>query len=448
MVFPLYLTGSLDAGELGFSQAQKGTILGISSALLYLFPIFIWAIADRIGNRKLVLVSTILLSACYFIVGRFTSFPGILFITVMIALSSSITKPIVPSTIVRTSANDRSLGLGIFYVLLNLGFLAGTIFASIFRSHDYSYVFYFSAVIMLVSYIQSWFWFRDKEVRKPLEGMILNTLQGAFTDVRHMLWKREILLLILFTALFSAAYNQLFFSLPVFINQWTNTRIESLVIVSLNFFYIIIFQIPLSALFKKIDSYFSMILGYFLCSMGLALTFMTRNPVMPFFSMLIFSIGQMIAIPKLLEFIKRISPPGKDAMYMGGLFLLPLAAGGLLSWPLSGIIFQRLSDKVTMLRSYLLTKDITLPPITENFTKNDFFSQSSKLLHLTDSQVSDLLWNTFHPNQIWIIYTLVCLLAVIGLVAFQGYIFKKCLPGESYSIWRIVFGSRNAASGS
>lgn len=55
MVFALYLTGSRDTGALGLTQVQKGNIMGVSGVLLYVLPVLIGSIADRIGFKKLLL---------------------------------------------------------------------------------------------------------------------------------------------------------------------------------------------------------------------------------------------------------------------------------------------------------------------------------------------------------------------------------------------------------
>ena len=52
IIFALYLTNSTDEGALGFSQTQKGLIMGIGTAFLYLLPIITGALSDRIGYRK------------------------------------------------------------------------------------------------------------------------------------------------------------------------------------------------------------------------------------------------------------------------------------------------------------------------------------------------------------------------------------------------------------
>ena len=57
IVFALYLTNSTDTGALGFSQAQKGMIMGVGTAFLYLLPILTGTLADRFGYRKTLFIA-------------------------------------------------------------------------------------------------------------------------------------------------------------------------------------------------------------------------------------------------------------------------------------------------------------------------------------------------------------------------------------------------------
>jgi len=55
MGFALFLVNSKDTGALGFTQAEKGIIMGTGSMLLYLLPIITGSIADKIGYKKVLL---------------------------------------------------------------------------------------------------------------------------------------------------------------------------------------------------------------------------------------------------------------------------------------------------------------------------------------------------------------------------------------------------------
>ena len=48
-VLALYLVGSTDEGALGFSHAQRGQLMGTFGLIVYFLPVFIGALADKIG---------------------------------------------------------------------------------------------------------------------------------------------------------------------------------------------------------------------------------------------------------------------------------------------------------------------------------------------------------------------------------------------------------------
>jgi len=52
MILALYLTGSTDDGCLGFTQAQKGVMMGTSVAILYFLPLLMGSIADKFGYKN------------------------------------------------------------------------------------------------------------------------------------------------------------------------------------------------------------------------------------------------------------------------------------------------------------------------------------------------------------------------------------------------------------
>jgi len=47
---------------------------------------------------------------------------------------------------------------------------------------------------------------------------------------------------------------------------------------------------------------------------------------------------------------------------------------------------------------------LDIPPISENFTQNDFISQSADLMNLTNQELTSYLWNTYHPESIWMVF--------------------------------------------
>ncbi len=65
LVAPIYLTAPVSEGALGLSHAQKGFILAIVPAFLYIVPLFSGALGDIFGYRKVLLSSFVVLAAGY-----------------------------------------------------------------------------------------------------------------------------------------------------------------------------------------------------------------------------------------------------------------------------------------------------------------------------------------------------------------------------------------------
>ncbi|MBT8260033.1 MAG: MFS transporter, partial [Bacteroidia bacterium] len=65
-VLALYLTGSTDEGALGFSHIEKGQIMGIVTAILYLLPMITGVIADKIGYKLSLIIAYVLLISGYY----------------------------------------------------------------------------------------------------------------------------------------------------------------------------------------------------------------------------------------------------------------------------------------------------------------------------------------------------------------------------------------------
>jgi len=66
-VSSLYITGSVTEGALGFSDADRGILQGIIPFLLYLFPVFFGALADRYGYKRTFIIAYSILVPAYFL---------------------------------------------------------------------------------------------------------------------------------------------------------------------------------------------------------------------------------------------------------------------------------------------------------------------------------------------------------------------------------------------
>jgi len=145
-VSTLYLTNAVSEGGLGFSSEDRGVIQGIATFFLYLFPAVFGALADRYGFKRLFLVSVIVMAPAYILLAAPRTFWGFLCVYFLVAVGHGIFKPVVISTVAKTTNDETSsMGFGIFYMMVNIGGFLGPIVAGVLRGWDWKYVFWASA---------------------------------------------------------------------------------------------------------------------------------------------------------------------------------------------------------------------------------------------------------------------------------------------------------------
>jgi dipeptide/tripeptide permease len=123
-------------------------------------------------------------------------------------------------------------------------------------------------------------------------------------------------------------------------------KIKADLLVNVDALYIILFQLPITWFFARRKPLLTMIFGTLLAgiSMLLGMTMVTGSLVI--FMIFVFSLGEMMSSPKSQEYVARIAPPDKAAMYMGYYFVC-IALGNLFAGLLSGHTYQHFANPET-----------------------------------------------------------------------------------------------------
>jgi len=442
MLFANYLTGSSDLGGLEFSQAQKGIIMGVGTGILYFLPVITGSIADKYGYKRVLMLAFSIYTSAFILLPMFHSFVGVFSMYLYLALGAALFKPIISATIAKTTTEKTSsIGFGIFYMMVNFGAFIGPMLTLLFRGASYNMVFYISAGIISINFILLFF-YKEPE-REPNKTPFGASLKQVFINIGLVIKDLKFVIFLLIVAGFWTMYNQLFFTLPVFISQWVDTaslyhffhitipfiaenygdhgQMDAEFITNFDALFIILFQIFISSLVMRWRPLTSMITGFIISSFGMALTLMTQNVLFILFALFVFSVGEMAASPKITEYIGRIASSDKKALYMGYSFI-PVFLGNVFAGIISGNVYQSMSDKHTLLVNEMTKRGL---PIDENLTHNAFFSHSAKAMGMTQQQLTDFLWTSYHPGRIWIIIFSIGLLAVVSLWLYNWYLIRK-----------------------
>ncbi|TPV94721.1 MAG: peptide MFS transporter [Myxococcales bacterium FL481] len=122
-------------------------------------------------------------------------------------------------------------------------------------------------------------------------------------------------------------------------------------IVAINFGAIVVFQLIVSTFVGRLPRFTAMILGMVVAGIGVGLPAFAGGAGMVglggsiwivALSLLIFSFGEMMASPTSQEYVGRIAPDGKKALYMGYYFV-SMALGNLFGGILSGQLYGTLA---------------------------------------------------------------------------------------------------------
>jgi len=433
--FAIYLTSSPEAGALGFSNVEKGTIMGTGSMILYFLPVITGAIADRVGYKKVLILSFLTYILSFFMLSRFETFGSIFASFILLAVAGALFKPIISGTVARvTNRETASLGFGIFYMVVNIGGFIGPFVASLIYKHNWDMVFYMSMAAMALNLLLVLTVYTEPAVTET-GNTFLQNIAIAFKNIGVTLTDWKYVLFLLIIGVFWTAYNQLYYSFPVFLETWVNLdkmsvalgldpgTITTVTISSLASFFIILFQLVVSSVTARVRPLNSIMSGIFILAFGLGMMFANLNPWIIVLGVLIFGIGEMASSPKVQEYLGGIAPPDRKALYMGTAFL-PIALGHIGAGWISGKPYEIMADKIFLLKKAVAAKGFDIPDISATFTQTDYVNRAQELFGMDAAQLTRFLWDTYNPSKVWMLFAAIAISASVMLFLYDRLILR------------------------
>lgn len=398
----IYLVGSTDTGGLGFDHIQKGKIMGNIVAILYLLPLFFGVIADRIGYKLSLTISYILLIVGYYLLGEVTTYSSVYFVFLLVAIGAAFFKPVASAIVARnTDETTGTLGFGIFYVMVNIGGFIGPFLSSSLRnSMGWKIIFLQAAIVITINLLIVLFVYKEPKVEKPKDSIgkaIVDSLKNIYEALKD---KRLSVLLILMIG-FWTMFNQLFNTLPNFIEDWVDSssisnwlnenipflgrllsldgQIKPEMFTQIDALMIVLCQAFVSYFVTKMTHISAVIRGAIIATIGIGLTFYFGNVWFTIIGTMIFAVGEMMSSPTVSSFIALITPKGKEGLYQGTYFL-PVAASYWVTSFISGNLYQSWSDKLSLLQTEMSKRNIDMPEVV---SKEAFIEKGSTALNMS-----------------------------------------------------------------
>jgi dipeptide/tripeptide permease len=286
-------------------------------------------------------------------------------------------KPVVAGTTARASSESvRSIGYSIYYTLVNIGGTLGPIIAFLVRrSLGIENVFRVSALFVFLMFFATLAFY--KEPRRSEEQAVPSVvaairnmlvvlgkyklfltiggvaiLAKVLSLLRHFslpLWFWLIILVLTLATLsrfmwflvifsgFWVVFWQEFIALPLFLRGYVNPNANVDLLLTVDPFTVILFQIVVSYLTRRVPAFTAMTIGILIASFSWIVLLLHASTGFVIAALFILALGEITQSARFYEYVSRLAPPGQQGTYMGYAFL-PVAIGYLIGGRLGGYL--------------------------------------------------------------------------------------------------------------
>ena len=132
----------------------------------------------------------------------------------------------------------------------------------------------------------------------------------------------------------------------------------------------------------------------------------------------LFSLGEMMASPTKMRYLAGIAPPGKEGQYMGYVNMT-VGIGWSIGSVVAGEMYQESGDKVQLARRYLIEHAGMAADRVAEIDRADVMDIFQSTAHVDPWGARELLWNTYQPYAMWLVFTLIGVGSMVLLVAYD-----------------------------
>ena len=459
VALPVFMVSAIGSGGPELTQIEKGQIFGIWAVVQSFVPILSGGFADRYGYKVNIAISTflkligyIVMAYCIPITELIAGMPlevarakgvdcvyEVLFGgSVLVALGTAIFKPGIGG-LISSQLNPRNAALGwsVFYQLVNVGGFVGPLCAGMLRVLEWHYVFLLCGGAISLNFL-ALFCIPETAPKQAAENKP-GPIKMFYQSICGLLDPKLFFYTLSFAGFWLMTF-QIFDILPNFIDDWIDSRgladaLKSIFgekvvptvgdgnltqewIINFNALLISIATFMMGYMTRRMKPLVTSIVGISLAIFATYGLGMSMSGWWILGAILLFSLGEMMSGPANSYFITSIAPKGKNGLYIG---FSGFAVG--IGWSVGSIIASRLyqkgGDKVVLAKRYLIEKLGVDAPTVDALPKEKVMPLLSETTKLDSYAATELLWNTYQPYSMWLIFALIGLGSLIILIIYN-----------------------------
>jgi len=345
--YGIYFGFGIYMSSLGYSRSQLGIVQSLFLLVSYVTPVISGTFADRYGFKKVLIVSYLAYLPSILLLILTKSYSGIVLTMLSIGLAAGIFKPLVSGTVrAVTDKTNKTLGFGIFYAMVNVGGSFGPIVAGRLRAISWDYAFIAAAAAIVVMLLITIFFYKEppREISGTTLGQKLRDIGTALSDGKFAAF---LVLLGLFfwlpfwsffnlcalyvdrdidtAALYGALAGTFGTGFAGFLSHAGEDGARRVLgeTISHTGYIIMLLQVFVSGYLEKKKALPSFMSGLAVAAAGFLVLGYARVSLAPlvFLGIFLFAVGEMVASPRIQEYITWIAPKEKAGLYMGSNFL-------------------------------------------------------------------------------------------------------------------------------
>lgn len=324
----LYLTSSV-----GFTDIETGYVVACFAALIYLMPIFMGLLADRIGFRSALILAFVLLTAGYALLGAYQLKMTAILSLALVMLGGATVKSVITGTVAKCSDElHRARAFSIFYQIVNIGSFTGKSIAKPLRtSLGLEYINYFAALSAAIALVIVIFYYKS-----PLIKGTRKTFKETLLGLKRVLSNFRFMALILIVAGFWTIQGQLYATMPKYTIRLIGPGASPEWLANINPFIVVLCVIPITHLVRRLRPIASIAIA--MCIIPLSALTISFSPILqnlfgtpidilgiafhPITIMMIVGIAlqglaECFLSPRYLEFASKQAPKNEEGLYMG-----------------------------------------------------------------------------------------------------------------------------------
>ncbi|MFM1852411.1 MAG: hypothetical protein RIS54_2095 [Verrucomicrobiota bacterium] len=309
----LYLTGR------GISMGHVAIVLGAMATGGLFGPIVSGYLADAIGRRNTIVVA--LISSAVSIVGLYycQTIPQFVVVAMVHGFCSFLYHPAASALLTDLVREDqRVLAFALMRLAVNAGFAAGPAVAGILFSRAPALIFYGDAVTTLTFAVLALLWLPHG--LRTVTGRVTSPMviwQSWRDAVKDMIQNRPFVILVISSLLMEIAFVQTFNVLSLTATGRGLSPEEYGVVMALNGALILFLELPLNQWARRFDLRRVLVAGFALVGVGCATFGLMQSQTEFFLAMVIFTIGEMLALPISQSYTSTLAPEAFRGRYFG-----------------------------------------------------------------------------------------------------------------------------------